>query len=98
MRERPLRADGIELEEVADGYLAVDHRNERVHYLNHTAAMVLELCSGEREVEEIARVLQRTYDLGRPPYEDVSACLGELVAADLVSSDLEAAEAAGPEA
>lgn len=84
MTDLPARAEGIELEEVEEGYLALDPGRERVHYLNHTAVMVLELCTGERDLEEIARVLQKRYDLHEPPYADVRACLAALSAEGLV--------------
>ena len=81
-----VRAPGLEIEEVVDGYVAVDAERNRVHYLNHTAAFILELCSGEREADEIAAVLQRSYDLTAPPDDDVHECLSLLTAAGLVSA------------
>jgi hypothetical protein len=75
MSSGPVRVSGIALEQVGDGFAVVDSRHERIHYLNHTAAYVLELCTGTREPEEIARVLQRGFDLSRPPDEDVRECL-----------------------
>jgi hypothetical protein len=79
-----VRAPGLEIEEVVDGYVAVDATRDRVHYLNHTAALILELCTGERGADEISSVLQRAYDLSAPPDEHVRECLSMLTAAGLV--------------
>jgi hypothetical protein len=85
MNGHPARVSDVEIEEIADGYLVLDQRQQRVHYLNHIAALVLELCTGGRDDEEIARLLQRAYELGEPPLQDVRACLSALVREGLVS-------------
>ena len=57
------RAEGIEVVSAADGYVVYDPRRDRVHYLNHTAALVLEFATGENSDAEITRKLQVAYDL-----------------------------------
>jgi hypothetical protein len=49
--DRPVRSDSIDINPVADGYVVYDPATDLVHYLNHTAAMVLELCGGQPDLE-----------------------------------------------
>ena len=72
---RPSQAQGIEINKVADGYIIYDPERDRVHYLNHTAVLVLELCTGDVTAREIPELLRATYDLSMPPTEEVAQCL-----------------------
>ena len=76
--DRPARADGVEVNAVADGYVVYDKERDRVHYLNHTAAVVLEFCTGENSPAEIVTILQAAYDLSEPPDGEVAECLQQL--------------------
>jgi Coenzyme PQQ synthesis protein D (PqqD) len=80
----PVKADDVEVSEVADGYVVYHPAEERVHYLNHTAALVLEFCTGENEPAEIVRIVQRAYDLPAPPESEVGRCLEQLRKGGLV--------------
>jgi PqqD family protein of HPr-rel-A system len=75
---KPRRVDGVEVNEVADGYVVYDPRADKVHYLNHTAALVLECCTGENTSEEIVRVVQLAFELPEPPVGETQACLYQL--------------------
>ena len=68
----------------ADGYVVYDERRDRVHYLNHTAALVLEFCTGENGPDQIVRMLQAAYDLPEPPEAETEECLARLRAEGLV--------------
>jgi hypothetical protein len=76
--DRPAKAPDVEVNVVADGYVVYHAARDRVHYLNHTAAVVLELCDGDRDRAAIARLVQRAYDLPEPPEREVTECLGQL--------------------
>ena len=82
--EPPRKAGGIEIDEVADGYVVYQPAFDRVHYLNHTAVIVLELCTGENDAAAIAGFVQRAYELSEPPAAEVGACLERLVKVGLV--------------
>ena len=49
MTEVLVRAEGLDVNEVPDGYVIYQTEADRVHYLNKTAAIVFELCDGARE-------------------------------------------------
>jgi hypothetical protein len=46
MTELLVRAEGLDVDEVSDGYVIYQTGSDRVHYLNKTAAIVFELCDG----------------------------------------------------
>jgi len=46
---RPHKAPDVDVHEVVDGFVVYHPSRNRVHYLNHTAAIVLELCTGEND-------------------------------------------------
>ena len=80
---RPRLADGARL-----SYDAVREEHlllvpEGAVRLNETAAQVLELCDGERSLDEIAAALSERYS-GADVSEDVREMLGGMVAHGLV--------------
>ena len=85
MTGRPKLVSGIEINKVADGYIVYQPSRDRVHYLNHTATIVLELCNGENSPAEIAGLLQSAYDLPQAPEAEVAACLKQLTSEGLVA-------------
>jgi hypothetical protein len=80
----PRRADDIEINPVPDGYIVYQPSRDRVHYLNHTAVLVLELCSGRVRAADIPRLVKDVYDLPEPPADEIAACLETLSAEGLV--------------
>jgi hypothetical protein len=83
---RPRRADGIEINPVPDGYIVYQPASDRVHYLNHTAVLVLELCTGKVRAADIPRLLKDAYDLPDPPADEVATCLRTLSTEGLIHS------------
>ena len=64
--------------------MVFDESRDRVHYLNHTAVLILELCDGELSPEDIAAYLQEAYSLSEPPTTEVEAYLARLAEEGLV--------------
>ena len=82
--DRPLAVGDLEVVPTADGYVVYDEQRDRVHYLNHTAVLILEFCTGENSAEEIVGMLQLAYDLPEPPEAETRECLTRLRAEGLV--------------
>lgn len=80
----PRRIDDLEVNPVPDGYIVYQPSRDRVHYLNHTAVLVLELCTGRVPAGEIPRLLKDAYDLAEAPIDEVAACLDTLSTEGLV--------------
>jgi hypothetical protein len=81
---RPRRAAGIELSEVTDGFLVYQPQRDRVHYLNPTAALVLEACDGSVRAGDLPVFLAGAFQLSAPPYDEVAGCLAKLLAEGLL--------------
>ena len=75
---RPRWAEALEITETDAGLEVIDPLTGRRHELDLMAALVFELCSGERSVAAIVEVVREAYELAEPPLEEVAACLQEL--------------------
>jgi hypothetical protein len=80
----PKAVAGLEVNAVADGYIIHQSERDRVHYLNHTAAILLELCTGRNAAADLAELLRLAYDLPAAPTQEVEECLAMLRAEGLV--------------
>lgn len=78
MADPPRRVENVEINQVPDGYVVYDKERDRVHYLNHTAALVLEFCTGDNSVEDIVGIMQTAYELSDPPEQEIAECLQQL--------------------
>ncbi len=81
---RPRKADDLEVSEVVDGYVVYQPALDRVHYLNRTAVIVLELCTGDNDAAVIATFVQEAFNLPEPPTTEVGVCLKQLQHEQLV--------------
>ena len=80
----PRRVDALEINPVADGYVIYQPDRDRVHYLNHTAVLVIELCDGATPAGDIPRLLKAAYELPAPPTAEVAECLTKLLDEGLI--------------
>jgi hypothetical protein len=83
----PIRRDGLEIDEAEDGLIIFDPREDMVHHLNPTAAIIFDLCDGSRDLDTIAALLAEIYELTTPPLEDALAGLRSLSERELISWD-----------
>lgn len=81
---RPRRPAGLEINEVVDGYVVYQADRDRLHYLNHTAIVLLEACDGTLSAAELPELLARIYRLADPPTREVEHCLNALLAEGLL--------------
>jgi hypothetical protein len=77
-RCNPVTAPDLEINAVADGYIVYQPDRDRVHYLNQTAALLLELCNGRNAEAELPELVRLAYELSAPPIEEVVGCLETL--------------------
>lgn len=76
---RPRRAERIEISEAGDGFIVYDPQRDRLHHLNATAMLVLELCDGRVLAEDLPGLLAAAFQLPDPPVQEVDACLARLL-------------------
>jgi hypothetical protein len=81
-----VRADGLDVNEVPDGYVIYQTDADRVHYLNKTAAIVFELCDGERGTNDIVTRVSQMFELEGPTDAAIEACIQSLLKEGLVLS------------
>lgn len=81
----PRKLCDLDIREFEDAFMIHQPERDRVHYLNHTAVLVLELCTGENTPERIAAILKETYGLDAPPENEVNQIVRNMVDEGLVT-------------
>ena len=84
MSEYPKITEGIDINEVEDGYVIYQSEKDKVHYLNKTAVLVLEACTGKNSEADIRTIVREAYELPEDPVKEVSDCLNTLMQEGLV--------------
>lgn len=92
----PRRADGVAVRPTDAGCVACDPERGRVHVLNGTAALVLELCTGAIAAREIPRLVADAFGLAEPPIAEVTGCLRRLLDEGLIRLEAPAGPAGPP--
>lgn len=84
IRGNPQQVAGLEIHEQPDGGVVYQQSREKVHFLNHTAVFLLELCNGRHSMEEIRKIYDATFD--RPPSSEteITAVFEQFLAEELV--------------
>jgi hypothetical protein len=80
------RLEGLDCEAVPEGAVAYVTAGGQTHFLNSAAAMVFELCDGQRSPEAIAELMREAFGLADAPKADVEACLALLRSQGLIES------------
>jgi hypothetical protein len=80
----PKQAGGLDIVTTDDGCIVTVPGQPRLHYLNATAVLILELCNGENSQEQIVELVKNAYGLPEPPVEDVREALKHLRDAGLL--------------
>ncbi len=78
------RVDGLEVNELPDGYVVYQQDVDRVHYLNRTAVLVFELCDGKTPAQDIPAMVRALYGLDTAPQAEVEGCLERFLAEGLI--------------
>ena len=74
----PKAKTGLDIGPAEDGFIVYQPDLDRVHFLNHSAALVLELCTGRNSAREIAVLVQGAYALPEPPFAMVDETVANL--------------------
>jgi hypothetical protein len=90
MNDYPKVAPGLTTSELNGGLSVYQPGVDQVHYLNHTGAVILELCNGEHSVAEIVRFLQSAFALFAPPEAEVRDLLQSMLRLGLIAWTREA--------
>ena len=78
-------SSGLEITQVPDGVMIFQESRDRVHYLNPTAAIVLELCALGKSRADINTFISDGFALDDAPTDAVDNCLKALVSEGLIA-------------
>jgi coenzyme PQQ synthesis protein D (PqqD) len=81
-----VQTQGCEISHMPDGFVVYQVEQEKVHYLNPTAAMVYELCSTRLDATGMAKYLQSVFALPEPPLAEVTDCIDTLIKQGLIEA------------
>jgi hypothetical protein len=84
--QQPRRVPGVDLQATEDGFIFYEADKDRVHFLNHTAVLILELSDGDTPPVEIAELVRKAYDLEEPPLQEVEETIARLLDEGLLQS------------
>src|SRR5215813_14392900 len=84
MERHPRHVDGLEINPVEDGFMIYRPETDRVHYLNHTAVLILELSNGRNTPAQIATLLRNAYGLSEVPQQEVAEALVKMTEEGLI--------------
>ena len=73
------QAPGLEITEVVGGFVVQKREEDRLHFLNPTAAFVLQICDGSLRAADVPELLASAFALERIPRDDVELCLTALL-------------------
>ena len=71
----PKRIEDLDIGSADEGYIVYRPELDRVHYLNATAVLILEFCTGENSQEQIVELVKQAYGLSDSPLEEVTQTL-----------------------
>ena len=74
----PKRINGLQINPVEDGFMIYQPERDRVHYLNHTAVLVLEFCNGRNLATGLANLVKKAYNLPEAPEAEVEEILAKM--------------------
>jgi hypothetical protein len=80
------RTPQLEVHEVPDGYIVYQSHQDKVLYLNKTAALVFEFCDGNLNDLDIIGRIARIYDLSAAGQDEIKGCIESLLREGLLES------------
>jgi Coenzyme PQQ synthesis protein D (PqqD) len=86
MSEPYTQAGNLDIHEVPDGYIVYQPEQDRVHYLNPTAAVIFELCNGRHGLDEIVSRVANVFELDPSTHDQIRSGLDSLIKEGLILS------------
>jgi hypothetical protein len=80
----PKHIADLDISPADGGYIIYRAEQDRVHFLNPTAVLILEFCSGTNSPDQIVELVKQAYGLTHSPVEEVNEALRQLIAEGLL--------------
>jgi hypothetical protein len=74
----PQHGSGLDVTGVSDGVIVFQPSQDRIHFLNHSAGFIFELCTGSNTTAEIGEAVRVAFDLPEEPTAEIEQCLVRL--------------------
>jgi len=84
MMGNPKQDADIRIFEADDGCVVYHRQKDRVHFLNHTAVLLLELCNGRHSIPEMITSLAQSYGLDAPPEKEIREVIDKFAQEGLI--------------
>jgi Coenzyme PQQ synthesis protein D (PqqD) len=81
---KPKRVSNLDITAAEEGCIISRAGSDRISFVNRTAALILEFCTGESSVEQIADLVKQAYNLPQAPVDDTREALKQLDAEGLL--------------
>jgi hypothetical protein len=81
--DKPIRPQNLTIENEGGRFFVKE--KDRTHNLNHISVVILEMCTGNISVAEIAATLRDYYHLDDAPIKAVKQCVSDLSSRGLLS-------------
>ena len=81
---KPKRVSHLDITAAEEGCIISRAGSDRISFVNRTAALILEFCTGESTVEQIADLVKQAYNLPQAPIDDTREALKQLDAEGLL--------------
>ncbi len=79
MLDYPEQSSQLDIKTEERGLVVNDYGRDKVHYLNHTAGLVLMLCNGKNSIQTIVSLLQKQFGISEPPEEEVRDIIEDFI-------------------
>jgi hypothetical protein len=76
--QKPKKAEGLDFTETDDGFAVFDPKNGKVHFLNNTGVIILEICDGTYTCEEIVGMIEATFKVTDITKEEIRSYIENL--------------------
>lgn len=87
MTGNPEQHPNLKIFEADDGYIVYHKERDRVHFLNHTSVLILELCNGKHSVPVMIDIVEKSYGLDKPPEKEVMDIITSFEKEGLIKSN-----------
>jgi hypothetical protein len=74
----PKHLPDLDINPADEGYIIYQPEQDRIHYLNPTAVVILELCDGEKSISQITDLVRQAYGLPDVPAAQVEEAIEKM--------------------
>jgi len=89
MTQKPKKTDGLEITDTEAGFAVFDPKNGKVHFLNNTGVIILEICDGNHSIDEVVGMIESSYSVTDVTKEEIRNYIENLYHENLLEENTE---------